>query len=69
LEIRNTVHHTSQIFDLAQHGSVVDMKQLLDSGLGSLTDCDELGRSLLGVSLVNGDKHRLTKIFSVRTFH
>lgn len=49
LQVRNPRHHESPIFNVAKYGSVSQMNNLLTFGQGSLRDCDELGRSLLGV--------------------
>lgn len=49
LDIRNTLHNSSPIFDIAVIGSVDEMRLLLENRQGSLMDCDELGRSVLGV--------------------
>lgn len=50
LTYRNVRSNSSKVFKIAQTGFVDDLRRLLDSGEASTTDCDEQGRSLLGVS-------------------
>jgi hypothetical protein len=39
----------SKVFQLVEDGDLHGLRQMLQDGLASLTDCDTYGRSLLGV--------------------
>jgi hypothetical protein len=43
------IPNDSKVFQLIEDGDLDGLKQMLQDGLASLTDCDTNGRSLLGV--------------------
>jgi hypothetical protein len=51
------IPNDSKVFQLVEDGDLDGLKQMLQDGLASLTDCDMDGRSLLGVrfSILAGD--------------
>ncbi len=51
LAVHNVVPTDSPIFELAKEGKIQDILELVGSGRASLHDRDEMGRSLLHVSL------------------
>ena len=51
LEVRNIRPYDSEIFRIAQTGSVNDLRHTLASGMGSVRDCSPGGSSLLSVRI------------------
>ena len=51
LTFRAMIPDDSKIFRVVRGGSVRKLQKLIESGEGSLRDCDPMGRSLLNVSL------------------
>jgi hypothetical protein len=53
LSFRATRSWESEVFDVAKYGSAADMARLFTDGQASVTDSDQCGCSLLGVSMTD----------------